>query len=85
MKIKGISQVIMAILCLCISLYGLAWIFSSASLASGYCGSEFSLLHPEFRCKQPYIALAMFITFSIGFILLSRSGIKNINDANNRT
>lgn len=41
---------------LCVALWSLMWMFSSASLASGHCG-EFSLFHEAFRCRQPYIAV----------------------------
>lgn len=33
------------------------WVLSSASLASQFCQSDFSLFHREFRCRQPYLGL----------------------------
>jgi len=85
MKRKGIIQIIVAIISLGISLYGLMWVFSSAILASGYCGSEFSLFHPEFRCKQPYIAMIMFVVFGISSVMFIWQGFKNLNGAGNGT
>ena len=50
MKLKGKVQMLFSILSFLISCYGFLWILSSASLASEYCGSNFSLFHSEFRC-----------------------------------
>lgn len=68
-KVNSATQILISFICFFGSSYGLLWIFSSASLASGYCGSEFSLFHSEFRCRQPYLAMIMFISLGISFIV----------------
>jgi hypothetical protein len=53
------------------ALWSLMWILSSASLASGPCANSFSLFHPEFRCRQPYLALIAFVVLAaVSFVLL---------------
>jgi hypothetical protein len=53
------------------------WVFSSGSLASGYCKGEFSLFHEEFTCRQPDLALILWLATGIGCILLFVFGYKN--------
>src|SRR5437868_8731819 len=47
------------------SLWSLMWFFSSASLASGFCNNQFSLLHEHFRCRQPYLAIISFAVLGL--------------------
>jgi hypothetical protein len=60
---------LISLITLFIALWGLMWIFSSASLASEHC-KDFKLFHEEFRCRQPYIALIIFLFF-IGISVLT--------------
>ncbi|MES2538375.1 MAG: hypothetical protein V4632_21155 [Pseudomonadota bacterium] len=63
------------------SLWSLLWLFSSASLAGGFCNNHFSLLHKHFLCRQPYLAiiscgvlgLISLILFVIGLRQFKRS------------
>jgi len=52
------------------SLWSLMWVFSSASLASGFCEGHFSLFHEHFRCRQPYIATILFLSLLVASIVL---------------
>jgi hypothetical protein len=42
------------------------WIFSAASLASGFCGNSFSLFAEHLRCRQAHFAMI----FTVLFLLL---------------
>jgi hypothetical protein len=48
-----------------VSLWGLMWIFSSFSLAGGYCGNNFSIFNEDFKCRQPFIAALVFFVCGI--------------------
>jgi hypothetical protein len=50
------------------ALYSALWIFSSASLAFQACGGHYSLFASSFRCRQPYVAGILSLTFFIAFI-----------------
>jgi hypothetical protein len=58
------------------AVYCILWIFSSASLASGFCENHFSIFHKEFRCRQPYIALFLSLIFLAGTIIFSGLWLK---------
>lgn len=62
---------------LVVSLWGLMWVFSSVSLASGFCENEFDLFHESFRCRQPYIAAVLFIFSTLTSIVLLVFGVRN--------
>lgn len=62
-------------LSLLVSIWSLMWIFSSSSLASGFCRNQFDLFHDDFRCRQPYIALILFVCFGIGSLVFFIVGI----------
>ena len=47
------------------SLYCFLWIFSAASLASGFCGSEFSLFAEHLRCRQVHFAMILTGLFAL--------------------
>lgn len=47
------------------SLYCLGWVFSAASLASGYCGNNFSLFAEALRCRQVHFAMLLTIAFGL--------------------
>lgn len=72
---KPILLILASVVLLLVSLWFLMWIFSSASLASGYCKNDFSLFHEEFRCRQPYIALIGFLVSSLSSIAMFIAGI----------
>ena len=52
------------------ALWSVMWIFSSASLASGFCEGQFNLFHEHFRCRQPYIASILFLLLLAVSIIL---------------
>lgn len=58
------------------SAWSLLWIISSASLASDVCANQFNLFHDKFRCRQPYIALILFVLFGVSSIILFIFGWK---------
>ncbi|GLX76661.1 hypothetical protein tinsulaeT_00010 [Thalassotalea insulae] len=74
---KGVTQLAFSLLFCIAALWCLMWVFSSASLASGYCESNFSLFHEEFRCKQPYIASILFLVSIVNCGVLFLLGFKN--------
>ncbi len=74
---KGITQLAFSLFFFFIALWCLMWVFSSSSLASDYCESNFSLFHEEFRCKQPYIASILFLVSIVNFSVLFLLGFKN--------
>ncbi len=74
---KGIIQIALAVALMVISLWSFMWVFSSASLASTYCGGEFSLFHSEFRCQQPYVAMILCVVFGLLGVFLALLGLKN--------
>ncbi|HDZ48220.1 hypothetical protein LCGC14_0209760 [marine sediment metagenome] len=47
------------------SLYCFLWIFSAASLASGFCGSDFSLFAEHLRCRQVHFAMILTALFGL--------------------
>lgn len=54
---KRVLMLFLTVLFICLTIWCVLWIFSSASLASQFCQSDFSLFHTEFRCRQPYLGL----------------------------
>ena len=72
-KIYFFSSVVLFIA----ALWFLMWIFSSASLASGYCNNKFTFFHEEFRCRQPYIALIGFFVTGLLAVVAIILGILN--------
>ena len=52
-----------SILCGLASVYCFLWIFSAASLASGFCGNSFSLFAEHLRCRQVHFAMILTVLF----------------------
>jgi hypothetical protein len=75
---KGFTQLAFSSLFLVAALWCLIWVLSSSSLASGYCDSNFSLFHEEFRCKQPYVASILFLVSIVNCGVLFILGFKNM-------
>jgi len=73
---KKYLHISIVIILFVISLWNLLWIFSSASLASGFCNNEFDLFHENFRCRQPYIASILFVIFLILSIVVAYFGFR---------
>jgi len=78
MRKKRMFLFISSVILFVAALWFLMWIFSSASLASGYCNSEFSIFHEEFRCRQPYIALIGFVVTGLFAVLALVLGILDL-------
>jgi len=47
------------------SFYCFLWIFSAASLASGFCGNGFSLFAEHLRCRQVHFAMILTVLFAL--------------------
>ena len=84
-KIKGLIEIIISLVLLLAACFFLLWIFSSASLASEYCKSNFSLFHEQFRCRQPNIAFVLCLCSSVAGVIFMWLGIKNIRSNKNAT
>ena len=65
---KKLSIIFVLIATVSIGFWSLLWLFSSSSLASGYCGSGFDLFHKDFRCRQPYMAVSLMLICFISAI-----------------
>jgi len=52
------------------SAYCFLWIFSAASLASGFCGSQFSLFSEHLRCRQVHFAMILTALFALPCVYL---------------
>lgn len=77
---KGISQIIISIALILMSLWCLMWVLSSASLSSGFCDSKFSLFHEHFRCRQPNIAFILWLVFGVSGAITLVLGLKNVRN-----
>jgi uncharacterized membrane protein len=75
---KGLIQLFFAVLSLLVSVYCFLWIFSSISLAPAGCYGNFALFHSEFKCRQPYIAMLLWIGTTVAAIMLAITGYRNI-------
>ena len=53
------------------SIYCFLWIFSAASLASGFCGSDFSLFAEHLRCRQVHFAMILTGLFAVLCVYLA--------------
>ena len=84
-KIKGIIELIISLVLLLAACWFFLWMLSSASLASGYCGSSFSLFHEQFKCRQPNIAFILCLCSSVVSLVFLWLGIKNIASRKNAT
>jgi len=58
------------------SFYCFLWIFSAASLASGYCKGEFSLFAEALRCKQVHIAMILTVLFAALCVYFSWKAVR---------
>ena len=47
------------------SIYCVLWVFSTGSLASGYCQDGFSLFAEAWRCRQVHIAMILAALFAL--------------------
>ena len=81
MMIKGISQLVGSIILLLASGWCFLWMFASSDLAFSACNGEFSLFHDRFRCRQPYIALILWVSFGVASVTLFYFGLKNLRNA----
>jgi hypothetical protein len=82
----GIVLLITSFMCFLVSWVGFVWMLSSSSLAAVDCDFEFSSLHEEFRCKQPHIAIVVWVTSGVLCLWLAGKGLKILrNSKNDRT
>ena len=61
-----------SVLCGLGAVYCFLWMFSAASLASGFCGNSFSLFAEHLRCHQVHFAMILTILFLLLCVLLGR-------------
>ena len=54
-----------SVLCGLGAVYCFLWIFSAASLASGFCGNSFSLFAEHLRCRQVHFAMILTALFAL--------------------
>jgi len=76
---KGISLLIIATLLFLASWFCLMWVFSSSSLAFIPCNGQYSLFHESYQCRQPGIALILWLFTGTTSLLTAYFGIKIFN------
>ena len=59
-----------SVLCGLAAVYCFLWIFSAASLASGFCRNGFSLFAEHLRCRQVHFAMILTVLFSLLCVFL---------------
>ena len=84
-KKKGIFQIIISIILFLISWWALLWVLSSGSLSGAICGTDYSLFHEKVACRQPYIAIPLWLISGILSIVFFYKGIKNTKEKNENT
>ena len=47
-------------------------------MAFVYCDGKYSLFHEQFRCRQPNIALILWVGFGVACVTLLYFGVKNL-------
>ncbi len=83
--LRGVFLLVTSVPLFLLSGWGLLWLLSSSSLASGFCENDFSLFHEHFRCRQPYLAIMLVVVSGAAFMYFLVSGIKKIQKAKNAT
>ena len=56
---------------------------ASADLAAADCDFEFSLLHEQFRCRQPYLSVIVWVGSGIACVWLFKKGITTLRKTEN--
>ena len=82
-KRRGIAQIVVSFILFLVACWGLMWMFSSSSLASGACENSSSLFHENFRCRQPYFAAILWITTGIMCVAFLIKGVKELRSKHN--
>ncbi len=78
---KGFFLIIIAMILFPASLWGLAWYFSAANLATEFCQGNFSLFHEFGRCREPHVVLLISGLIALtSFFILGR-GVGSIRKA----
>lgn len=76
--VKAMCQLTTSALCFLAAYYCLLWMLASADLAFVACDGYYSLFHPHFRCKQPFLALFLSIGFGIACVSLLYFGWRSL-------
>jgi len=76
---KGISLLIIATLLFLASWFCLMWVFSSSSLAFIPCNGQYSIFHESYQCRQPGIALILWLLTGATSLLAAYFGFKIFN------
>jgi hypothetical protein len=81
MRNKGFIQLITSTVFFLASWWCLLWMFASVDMAFLACDGKYSLFHEQFRCRQPSIALYLWLSFGIACVALLFFGVKNLMKA----
>lgn len=84
-KKKGIYQIIISIILFLVSWWALLWVISSGSLSGAICGNDYSLFHEKLACRQPYIAIPLWLITGVSCLVFFFKGIKNLKVKNENT
>jgi hypothetical protein len=84
MKFRRSVYYSVSILLFFVSGYAFLWILSSSHLAAHYCNGEFALFHPAFRCRQPQIAMILWIVSGIGAVVMLVMALKSKSQADRK-
>ncbi|MDG5499366.1 hypothetical protein [Marinobacter sp. BGYM27] len=76
---KGVLQLVISLVAFLLSWWGLLWMFSSSSLATLACDGSFSLFHEQAHCRQPPIALMLWVSSGVLSLVFLVFGVRNIS------
>lgn len=77
----GIVQLVASFLFFLVAWVGFVWMLSSASLAALPCDFDFSLFHERYRCRQPWLAVMLWVTAGLASLRLLVKGLKTLKAA----
>ena len=80
LRTKGVIQLAISLIFFLVSGWGFLWMLSSSSLASEFCVNEFSLFHEDFRCRQPYLAVLLWVISGVACLALLVVGIRSFKN-----
>lgn len=81
----GIAQLIASFMFFLVAWVGFVWMLASTNLSGADCDFEFSLLHEQFRCRQPYLSVIVWVGSGIACVWLFKRGITALRQAKNAT
>lgn len=81
-KKKGFFQIIISLILFAVSWWALLWVLAAGSLSGAICGTDYSLFHENFRCRQSYIAIPLWLVTGVSCVIFFIKGIKNLKVKN---